>query len=69
VSASSSDGDVVLMDDDNKIDSSKKLKQAKNEYYRHVEAALPLLCRYEGIRLEQKKKDIMIEKKLIIRYR
>ena len=75
VSSSSDDSVSSFIDDDYKnnatakLDTIKQLKQAKHEYYRHVEATLPLLCRYEGIRLEQKKKEIMIEKKLIIRYR
>lgn len=72
VSSSSDDSVSSFIDDNNnnaaaKLDTIKQLKQAKHEYYRHVEATLPLLCRYEGIRLEQRKKEIMIEKKLIIR--
>ena len=73
VVSSSSDDSSFIDDNDNnnnaaaKIDTIKQLKQAKHEYYRHVEATLPLLCRYEGIRLEQRKKEIIIEKKLIIK--
>jgi hypothetical protein len=74
VSSSSDDSSSFIDDNDDnnnnattKIDTIKQLKQAKHEYYRHVEATLPLLCRYEGIRLEQRKKEIIIEKKLIIK--